>query len=136
VSKGDRHEALPNPQAGDPVSEPTLPQLEIESIGSRLFVVGERGEWDVTLHIRLKGQKEYAQSCSVRLERGRGAFTNVKFRDEARRLRDNIQFALAQGDTPVYVRVPCRAIVVPEEYAAEHQEMFPFFSNLTTAHVC
>jgi hypothetical protein len=136
VGKRDRNKAAPNPQAADPVvSGPTMTELEIESIGSRLFVVGERGEWDVTLDIRVKGQKEYAQSCSVRLERGRGAFTNIKFRDEARMLRDNIQFALAQGDTPVYVRVPCRAIVVPEEYAAEHREKFPFFPNLTTAQV-
>lgn len=111
-----------------------LKQLHIEYIGSRLDVTGERGNWDVCLGIQLKG-RERSQNCSVRLKKGRGAFNHINLRDRARSLRDHIQFALAQDEAPIYVRVLLHENEVSEQYAAEHQEMFPLFPKRREAHL-
>jgi hypothetical protein len=96
----------------------TLKQLEIESIGSKLYVTGWRGEWDVLMHIKLVGQPP--QPCSVGLNPHRA---EIKFRDAAREVRDRIQCALARGDVRVYATVRVNA---PKKYVAQHPETFPF----------
>ena len=90
-----------------------MDQLKIEAIGSKLFINGSRGSWDVMLHIRLLGQND-AHAYPVRLERGRGAFTKITLRDNARNLRDSVQIALMIGQAPIYaqLRINDRTAVV------------------------
>jgi len=79
-------------------------QLKIEAIGSKLFIEGERGAWDVVLHIRLAGQDD-AHTYPVRLESGCIVFSNINHRDNARNVRDRVQIALILGEAPVYAQL-------------------------------
>jgi hypothetical protein len=78
---------------------------KIEKIGNRVRICGERGKWNVGMHAQLAGRNNVC-FCAARLSSDPGAFEPIPLRDDARELRNNIQYVLAARPAqPVFLSV-------------------------------
>ena len=87
------------------------PILRIAKVADKVFVTGNRGEWDVRMWVQLAGDSG-ATPCAVRVNQWDTGFLAPEifnpflYRDTARQVRDSVLHVLAsQPDRPVWVQV-------------------------------
>lgn len=71
-------------------------ELQIEALGQRVMTFGDRGAWHVCVPVLLSDGR-WAE-CEVSLSKY-STFMPLRFRDKARTARDEIQLAMANGET-------------------------------------